>query len=294
MLDELLGRASLKDELADLREERDRLQAQLDAEQERRRTAVRDRQEAEERVNRLEDRIADLEGQLGGDDDEAARSFRGRDRVRGERLEEILGRLRSVRTIEEGALTVAVGNRLPADVRAPFEPVAALVDRAAPCLAVTDDAGVVTVALEPPLLPEPFVGWGDRFRLEDEWFLPRGSFALALVRSDVFAYGAYEGDERVDFEGFESDVKSAHSKGGFSQGRFERRRDEQIDSHLNRVQAILDERNPQRLILVGERTVLDDFEADTVATVPVDATGEPEAALDDAFRSFWTTTLYRL
>jgi len=294
MLDELLGRASLKDELADLREERDRLQAQLDAEQERRKTAVRDRQEAEERVNRLEDRIADLEGQLGGDDDEAARSFRGRDRVRGERLEEILGRLRSVRTIEEGALTVAVGNRLPAEVRAPFEPVAALVDRAAPCLAVTDDAGVVTVALEPSLLPEPFVEWGDRFRLEDEWFQPRGPFALALVRSDVFAYGAYEGDERVDFEGFESDVKGAHSKGGFSQGRFERRRDEQIDSHLDRVQAILDERNPERLILVGERTVLDDFEADTVATVPVDATGEPEAALDDAFRSFWTTTLYRL
>ena len=294
MLDELLGRASLKDEIADLREERDRLQAQFDAEQERRKQAVRDRQEAEERVNRLEDRIADLEGQLGGDDVEEARSFRGRDRVRGERLDEILDRLRSVHTGGEGALTVVVGDRLPAECRETFEPAASVVDRAAPCLAVTDDAGVVAVALEPPLLPEPFVEWGDRFRLEDEWFQPRGSFALALVRSDLFAYGAYEGDERVDFEGFESDVMGAHSKGGFSQGRFERRRDEQIDAHLDRVQAVLEDRDPERLILVGERTVLDDFEADAVATVPVDATGRPKAALDDAFRSFWTTSLYLL
>ncbi len=295
MLDELLGRASLKERIAELEEERDRLQAQLDAEQDRRREAVRDRQAAEERVNRLEDRIADLEGQLeSAGDGEVARTFRGTDRLSGDRVSQVIDRLRSFRTDSEGALTAAVTANLPETVTETFGDLSPLIGRAAPCLAVTDDAGLVALALEPPLLPDPFVEWADRFRLEESWFLPRGSFALALIRSDLFAYGEYSDDDRVHFEGFESDVKGAHSKGGFSQARFERRRDEQIDSHLDRSRAVIEERTPERLILVGERTVLDDFEADTVASVPVDATGKPEAALDDAFRSFWTTTVYRL
>jgi len=82
----------------------------------------------------------------------------------------------------------------------------------------------VSAALTPPIEPAPFDRWSDRFRLDESWFRPTGRFAFALVRSDTFALGVYEGDERVAFEGFTSDVKEAHSKGGFSQGRFERRR----------------------------------------------------------------------
>lgn len=295
MLDDLLGRTALKERIAELEEERDRLQAQLDAEQDRRREAVRDRQDAEERVNRLEDRIADLEGQVTTEDgDGTVRSYRGTDRLRGSRLREVLDRLRSFRTGSEGALTVSLEADLPSAVEEAFGEAAGLVNRAAPCLAITDDAGLVVLALEPPLQPDPFVEWDDRFRLEAGWFLPRGSFALALIRSDLFAYGEYEGTDRGFFEGFESEVKGAHSKGGFSQDRFDRRRDEQIEAHLDRCRAVLDERTPSRLILVGERTVIGDFDADAVAAVPVDATGDPEDALADAFRSFWTTKIYRI
>ena len=292
MLDELLGRAALKEEIDALEEQIDRLESQFDAERERRRTAVRDRQEADERVNRLEDRIADLEGQLErAREGERAVDFRGTTSLRRVRLREVLDRLDSYRT-RGGALTAMV-DAIPSEVREAFGERSALVDRAAPCLALADDAGVVTVALEPPLPPEPFVEWDDGFRIEREWFLPTGSFALAVVRSDLFAFGEYEGDERVDFEGFDSDVMGRHSKGGFSQSRFERRRDEQVDVHLDRCREVIAERSPDRLIVVGERTLLGEFE-DADATAPVDATGDPEDALDDAFESFWTTTLYQI
>ena len=293
MLDELLGRAPLKARIEELESELSGLRGQLEGERERRREAVRGRQEAEERVNRLEDRIADLEGQVervqAGD---PALRFRGSETITGDRLREVLDRLESVRTSPESAFSALVEERPGEATREAFGDRAALLERAAPCLTFTDDAGLVSAALRPALQPEPFAEWGDRFRVEREWFVPAGSFAVALVRSDLFAYGEYDGGERVDFEGFSTDVMGSHSKGGFSQARFERRRDEQIDEHLERCGEVLDGRDPDRLIVVGQRTVIGEFEERAVATAPVDATGDPEEALDDALWDFFSAELY--
>ncbi len=293
MFDELLGRAELKERIGELEGEIENLEDRLAAEQGRRASAVEDRQEAQERANRLEDRIADLEGQVErAREGEATIASRGTEQLRGDRLAEVLARLESFETGPEGALTAMVEASAPGAVRDLLGERAALVNRAAPCLAFVDDAGLVSVAIEPALAPDSFVEWDDRFRIDRSWFLPRGAFGFALVRSDVFAYGAYRGRERVDFEGFESELTSEHSKGGFSQSRFERRRDEQIDDHLGECRAVLEERDPDQLIVVGERTVIGEFPglADHAATV--DATGDPEAALTDAFDSFFAATLH--
>jgi uncharacterized small protein (DUF1192 family) len=298
MLDELLGRAELKERIAELEDERDSLRAQLDAESDRRADAVAARQTAEERVNRLEDRIADLEGQLDRlrDDEGADLAFRGTEALRGGRLDEVLARLRSLSTEPEGILTAAVAaGDAPATVEAAFGGRTPLVERAAPCVAVRDDAGLVSAALSPPIRPEPFAAWDETVRLEDGWFRPTGPYAIALVRSDTFAYGAFDGDERVAFEGVETDVMGNHSKGGFSQARFERLRDEQVDEHLDRCREVLREQEPGTLYLVGERTVLDDLDglrSQAAAVRAVDARGDPDEALVDAVREFWTTRLY--
>jgi peptide subunit release factor 1 (eRF1) len=302
MLDELLGRAELKERIAELEDEKHHLERQLEAEEERRAEAATARQEAEERVNRLEHRVEELEDRVArterGDGDEAALDFRGVETLRGDRLGELLDRLDSVATDPEGALTAMVGESgdLPDPVQEAFGDHSSLVGRAAPCIAVTDDAGLVSAALTPPVAPDPFVEWSDGFGLDREWFLPTGDFALALVRSDLFALGTYEGDERTDFEGFESDVKGDHSKGGFSQGRFERRRDAQIDEHLEQCEAAIEDAvaEVERVFVVGERTLLGEFDEYADATRAVDATGEPEEALADASRRFWTTRLYRI
>ncbi|WP_137284914.1 Vms1/Ankzf1 family peptidyl-tRNA hydrolase [Halorussus salinisoli] len=300
MLDELLGRAELKERIADLEDEKRHLERQLEAEEERRAEAATARQAAEERVNRLEDRITELEDRVERTEtDDADLDFRSAETVRGDRLAEVLARLESVETDPEGALTAMVGDGdLPEAVESAFGDHAALVGRAAPCLAVTDDAGLVRAALAPPVAPDPFAEWGDGFRIDREWFLPTGGFVLALVRSDVFALGTYEGRERREFEGFESDVKGDHSKGGFSQGRFERRRDAQIEEHVEKcedaVEDALRETDADRLFVVGQRTLLGEFEERADVTRAVDATGKPREALDDAFHEFWATRLYRI
>jgi len=292
MLDELLGRAGLKERIAELEDENDSLRAQLDAEQERRADAATARQAAEQRVNKLEDRIAELEDRVErAESDEDEFDFRDTTTLRRERLREVLARLRSVETEPEGALTAMVADKVPPAVRDVLGERASLVERAAPCLVCVDDEGLVSAALSVPVEPDPFTSWDDGFQIEESWFLPTGRFLIALVRADVFALGVYEDGERVAYEGFESDVKGDHSKGGFSQGRFERRRDAQIAEHVEKCEAALAEHDADRRFLVGERTILDDVDADADAVRAVDATGKPEAALADAVDEFWTARL---
>ncbi|PSP95501.1 hypothetical protein BRC91_02300 [Halobacteriales archaeon QS_4_62_28] len=303
MLDRLLGRASLKDRLEELEEEKRHLERQLAAEEERRVDAVSDRQAAQQRVNHLEDRVTELEDRVqrlqSADEDH---QFRRETELADERLDEILARLESVETGPEGALTayVADGHDLPATVRETVGDRAGLVGRAAPCLVTVDDAGLVAATLSTPDPPDPFTEWADGFRIERSWFQPTGAYAVALVRSDLFALGEYDGRDRVAFHGFDSDLKSQHSKGGFSQARFERLRDAQIDSHIDRCQAALEEREgggddesvtADRLYVVGERSLLSRFSDIADATQPVDATGDPEDALADAVHEFFTVQL---
>jgi peptide subunit release factor 1 (eRF1) len=294
MLDELLGRAELKDRIEELEEEKRHLQRQLDAEEERRADAVSERQQAEKRVNRLEDRIADLEGTVERlEEAESAIAYRRTETAFGHRVETILDRLESLETGPEGVLTayVADGNDLPEAVRDAFDDRSQLVARSAPCLAVLDDAALVSAALSVPNPPASFATWSDSVEFEREWFLPTDQFTFGLVRSDLFAIGDYDGTEQRSAAGFEGDVKGAHSKGGFSQARFQRRRDEQIAAHVKNCREELEERDPERLYLAGEKSVLGEFESMADATAAVDATGDPEDAIEDAFADFWTVTV---
>ncbi len=301
MLDTLLGRASLKERIADLEDELESARQQLDAESDRRAAAVTARQEAQEQQNRLEDRIAQLEGELervADTHDEPALSVRHRETVGGERLAELLERLESVRTGPEGALTATVGadGSVPSLVEEALGDRTSLAADAAPCLVCVDDASLISVALKPPLAPTLEPEWSDRFYLEESWFRPTGRHALALVRTDLFALGVYDDGDRVAYRGFESDVKGAHSKGGFSQARFERIRDDQIDDHITRCLEALEAYEGETLILVGQRGILETIAEkingnEVVATAAVDATGAPKGALEDAYRSFWTTEL---
>ncbi|TKX59351.1 hypothetical protein EXE44_02615 [Halorubrum sp. SS7] len=295
MIDRLLGRAELKERIEELEEEKRHLERRAEAEEERRSDAVADRQRAEERVNELEHRIESLEERLErAEGTEASVEFRRVSDLRGPKLTDALDRFRAVESDDpEGLLTAFVpdADSVPATVADWFGERAALVRRAAPAVVLADDTGAVSVALTPPIAPDPFDRWSDRFRLDESWFRPTGRFAFALVRSDTFAVGTYEGAERVAFEGFTSDVKEAHSKGGFSQGRFERRREGQIDDHLDRaaeaLSEVADADDLDRVIAVGERSVLGRVRDRADVTDVSDATGKPEAALDDAFRDFW-------
>jgi len=298
MLDELLGRADLKERIESLESEKDDLEDRLDAERRRRKEAVTERQEAQREVNQLQDRITQLEDQIDRlRDEDRSLTYRNREDCSGRRRSAVLDRIESVSNGPESVLTAVLvdDHDIPRPVRAAFGKRAALVARAAPCLAVADDAGVLSAALSLPVVPEPFQTWSDSVELDRSWFEPTGEHTVALVRSDLFAMGVYDGRERTAFHGFDSDLEENHSRGGFSQARFERLRDEQIDSHLERSREALRERPADApLYVVGERSVLHEVSGPADATATVDATGDPEQALDRAVEDVWTVTLYAI
>lgn len=303
MIDELLGRATLKERIEELEEETERLRRRYEAESDRRADAITDKQEAEREQNKLEDRIAQLKGELErqrADQQSGAAGTlepRRRDRLSRGETATILDRLESFRAGPEGACTAVVPDgEVPDAVSTHLGPRQRLLEGSDTYVVCYDDADLLSVALAPPIGPAsetPRVGWSDRFDLEREWFLPRGRFTLALVRADLFALGVYDGEDRQDFHGFESDVKSSHSKGGFSQGRFERIRDGQIADHLERARSALAEHRDGSLYLVGQQEAISRLSdhLEPHATATVDATGAPKAALEDAFRDFFRTEL---
>jgi hypothetical protein len=304
VLDRLLGRAELRERIASLEAERDSLEEQLAAESDRRADAVSAKQAAEERCNRLEDRIADLEGQLSAADDApggaAAPTVRRTETRSGAGLRRIVERLQSIEAPPEGFLTATVGPDPDPEALDPIRSVlgdrAELVRRVAPAVVYVDDAELCSVAISPPLPPEPFAEWGAVARFDDAWCFQaaQGHHAVALVRSDLFALGVFDGAERVEFEGFDSDVMGSHSKGGYSQGRFERRREAAVEEHLDRCREVIGERVDCPLVLTGDEHVIDRLDVEARRRLPVDATGKPEAALDDAVRSLWTSTVYAI
>ncbi|MDH5019389.1 Vms1/Ankzf1 family peptidyl-tRNA hydrolase [Halobacterium rubrum] len=291
MLDDILGRTELKERIEDLEGEKESLANQLAAEEERRSEAARKRQEAERRVNELEAKIEELEDRLDrAEADDAGPDFRGRADLTGRRRERVLTLLASLEAGEEGVLTAYVPDDPPDAVRDALGERAPLVERAAPCVVVRDQEGVVSLALRPPNPPAAaFCEWGETARVDREWVAPTGRYALAVVRADLFAVGTYQDGQQESFEGFESNVKSDHSKGGFSQARFERLRDEQIREHVEKCREALADVEADRTFVVGQETLLGEFDAD--ATAAVDATGDPEDALADAHEDFWTLPL---
>lgn len=304
MFDDLLGKTALKDRIEELEDEVESLEKRLAAEERRRKDAVTEKQEADRRVNELEDKVEELRDRLEraqGDDDE--RRFRVARSVRGSELNGILELLDSARSGDEALTTVAVApdDRVPDEFEAETTELLRHIDTSRGLVVFGDDAGVVRSALVPPLeVDETGVEYADRFVFDRPLFeIPR-PFAVAVVRSDEYAGGVYD-DERLDFSTLSSDIMSKHSKGGFSQSRFERGRDEQVEEHVHeavdRFEETLAGHDPETVFVAGDSRLVSRFADSLDVDAPVvqrtaDATGSGEQLLRRGYDSVRSARLY--
>ncbi len=307
MFDDVLGKTELKERIKELEEEVEQLEERLGAEERRRKSAVTEKQDAHERANRMESKVQELEDRLDrAEEDEKDVGFRVAKTVRGPTLSEALKLLESVRSGEDSLTTVRVapGDRVPEEFGTETTAALQRVESKTGFVAFGDDTGILRVALVPPLaVEETGVEYGSRFAVGRDLFELPETHAVAVLRSDEYAGGVYSDGERVEYTSLSTEVKSKHSKGGYSQGRFERARDEEVKKHVREATeefgAMLAEHDVDHVFVAGESRVVTRFTGEMSVRAPIstrstDATGSGESFLRQGYETVEGARLYVL
>ncbi len=306
-LDSLLGRKELKERVSELEEVKESLERRLEKTDDRRREAERGKQEAYEERNRLETKVEELRDRLeraeksGGS---AADAVDVSD-VQPTEVSDVVDLISSVEGAAEHLTTayVSPGDGLPEALPDRVHAALSDVDSSTGLAVYVDDHHVTDVCLL-PLRPvrETHVEHGSAFTVDRDLFRLPGSYVAAVVRSDAFAAGLYRDGELREHAAVTSKVKSGHSKGGFSQKRFERLRDEQIQEHLDdsadALSELVESTGVDAVYLLGARDLTgrlaDSVDLDVDARQTTDARSEGEQLLQDAVHDLRSSRIYRL
>lgn len=237
-------------EIEKLEQERDNYQDRLEAEEKRRSELARKKQEAEEKLNRLQDRLENL-GKVQEDPD-TDEEFRWK-RPEFNELKKTLEKLASVESSEEDLLTVFSKGKLETipDIKglknslnsedysriSPEQDFIAFMD------------GEVFDAI---LKSRPF--FQSRWLLDNE-FHPED--ILEFIESEKY-WGLVSTGETLIFEeqdGYFTEVErlktrveNKQKKGGYSQDRFENKREEQLQEHIERTRNVLEDLENVKLL----------------------------------------------
>ncbi|KKG15102.1 hypothetical protein EO98_17305 [Methanosarcina sp. 2.H.T.1A.6] len=215
------------------------------------RQAVADRQEAESRLNQELVRTYTLSHELETirDESQGKLEFRGVETLSQSAVKAYLSKLKSLHSPANDLLTVYLppGTRLSAVLHEKTlglveEETRSLLDRLDPETGMVffyDLHRMISEAIVPPV-PVPSSAWQlkDSFEIAPlEESLNTDYRMLVLVLHAGESFIGFAPDARVfDTEEYiKSSVKEKHSKGGFSQRRFERLREEDITHHMDKV-----------------------------------------------------------
>ncbi|MFB6191656.1 MAG: Vms1/Ankzf1 family peptidyl-tRNA hydrolase [Candidatus Nanohaloarchaea archaeon] len=244
----------LEQRVEELEQELDSCRERFEAEKERRSELARKKQEAEEELNRLEDRLETRghEEETLEEEEKQLESLEFREALR------LLQKLATVESPEEDLLTVYSPERVDE-----VEDFRGLKNAVTPgqleeleqteSFAAFIDPDRETVVLK----TRPF--FTDGWTLEDgfdvspllEFIEAEKVFALVSA-GETSIYRESEG-EYEELDRVSSRVDRKHSKGGFSQDRFERKREEQVEQHLDEVEDALEDR--ENVYLLGDRSL---------------------------------------
>jgi peptide subunit release factor 1 (eRF1) len=220
------------------------------------RQAVSDRQEAEALLNqeRIRTRTLSHELETIRAESEGKLKFRGIETLSPQAVQVYLSKLKSVHTPADGLLTAYLppGTRLSGVISEKVherveEETRTLLDRLEPETGLVlfyDLHRMVCEAIAPPFpITSPAWQLGDSFEVSLlEESLSRDYRMLVLILHAGESFIGFAPDAQVfdTEEIIRSSVKEKHSKGGFSQRRFERLREEDIAHHMDKVLEALD------------------------------------------------------
>lgn len=253
----------LKEQISELKEEKQSWKERFESEKERRKELSRKKQEAEEELNRLNDKLRNS----GSEEEEPETQEDQKNNFKPisfGKSHDMLLKLDSVESNEKDLVTVYSPEDLNdlEDLRGLKNSISAeqfseLQDLEGFVAFLDQDTGNTVLKMsaffDSKFVLEEFFDIADLldfFNSEKYWVL------VSAGETKVFQEEAGEIEE---VESIKSRVDREHSKGGFSQGRFERKRDEQIESHVKQVKQVLEDFDEDRVFLLGEEKLCEDL-----------------------------------
>lgn len=264
----------LKEEIEDREKEMERKEGKVEKERDRAKEAVTEKQrtdkelkDAKQKITSLEDKVKRLEESR----EEEQEYKEVRVLPRGEAIS-FLSDLESYRAGDNSLSTHYFTD--PGEVgKSVFEEAANRIDSQTGYVAFWDEYGLINFILVPPLPLENDFYREDRFTV-DKLLDLYGSdvrIGFASVHAGKSGVGVLVGDELEEFKVVSRFVKGKHSKGGFSQGRFERRRDEQeqklVDKIIDKFNELV--QDVDFVILSGNESIVSTLDDELSTDAPV-------------------------
>lgn len=261
-IQELEGRIeTLQEEKAQLEQKLEKWKSKFEAEEERRSELSRKKQEAEEELKRLRTKLEQLEQKEGEEQEETEEKLE----FRSLNMKEVKKTLEKIGTIQSGEKEL-VTVYSPGSVedlseltllknsvsKEKFSRIKQL-----DSFAAFIDPELGTFILKATPFFSEKVSVGKSFDTEElTAFIEKEKNWCLVSAGETLLYreenGSYEEVERV-----KTRVEKEHSKGGFSQGRFERKRNDQIDKHLKKTEKLLKDREA---FILGNKQLCQDLE----------------------------------
>lgn len=304
LLDKILFRSEYKKEIREQDKRIDELNNTIQEKEERiselednLSKAVTEKQSAYEKRNKLQDRVAQLEDKIESMEDSKEEFDFGdlkSKKIRGKsNIEEFLNILSGIDYDSGNAHTIYFeedDGKISEYER--FDN--AVLRRISPVTVFEDSLSIVRMGVKTPIQPTKYENFGSGFDVDRSIFKPSDNLVFGVVRSDIFAVGLYDEWNCNNIRTVKSNVKNKHSKGGFSQSRFEESRRKQIEEHVKKCKDVLEEVSDDEstVILVGSEQTVSRFEEEADYTGTSDAKGTPKSALKKAFNDFWSVTVF--
>jgi len=245
----------LEKKIEDLEEKRQKLENQYHAEKDRRSKLSREKQEAEEKLNRLKDKVEGLKGEK---EQEEREERKGLESIGFEQAYQLMEKLSTLEGRKEEFVTVYCPGKFEDFDRRKdlknsvdkkdFEHLSGKKSFTA---FMDEDLGSWMLETRPFFtqkleIDENFDVSGLLSFIEEEkiWVL------LSAGNTKIFReeQGKFE-----EIEALNSRIEEKHSKGGFSQGRFERKREEQIRQYMDEVKDFVEGLDGEVFLLGDQR-----------------------------------------
>ncbi len=198
------------------------LEKRLEKEQQRAREAAAAKQDAEERVNRLEDKITSLKDRIDPSQDGSTVTTDHHD-LDVSQTTELIDNLERLSYRSSKAATIYI------------RPERSVIDSETGEM-VLKDPHLLRHAIVPPIPFQESASYqASGFMVDTIEEMLQDRYCLIHLTAGGSGVGLIEGGEIIEAAIIDADIKAQHTKGGYSQKRFERRRKEQVQEHLTDV-----------------------------------------------------------